>query len=401
MSTLLIAGICAAWLAMNVYLSRRIRAIDDNPLRRNMLLATVWVLPFMGAFLAWTHLPRQPRAAKAASTAWPDGFTHDEALEHIALGDGPGFALRDHMALYDGLPLLDWQALDAWASSMGDADLQRTAIALGKRAWLLHLRDALGPDFRLFESDDAFVLSSLEDVVAIATAAYVASTRKRIQRVLAGIAHFEAHAKSILLVVDDEETYYAYVSSYYPDGGEFAFSGGMFVDAGCAHFLAKRADLAAIEPVIAHEMTHSALSHLKLPRWLDEGLAVNTERRLTGEPRSPYTIQEWKRKHRAFWGEAQIQEFWSGDSFFRTDDGNLLSYELARILVEQMGRNWEAFVHFASNAAREDSGAQAAAEFFQVDLGAYACALLEREPDRRWAPNPQVWGAQGVAASDA
>lgn len=203
--------------------------------------------------------------------------------------------------------------------------------------------------------------------------------------------HFEEHDKSILLIVDDEETYYDYVSSYYPEGGEFAFSGGMFVDAGCPHFLAKRADLAAIEPVIAHEMTHSALSYLKLPRWLDEGLAVNTERKLTGAVAILGSRHELRLRHLAFWGETEIQEFWSGTSFFRTDDGNTLSYELARILVEQMGQNWELFTRFASNAKREDGGAEAARAVYDTDLGAYACILMEREPDPRWTPDPTIW----------
>jgi hypothetical protein len=400
---LLPLGACALLLATNMYMARRIRAIDDIPLRKNLLLVTVWILPFMGAFIAWIHLPRQPRASNAIAGPRPDGFSTGEALGELVFDGEPAFPLVAHMGLHNGLPLLDWQALHAWAGSMNDLHRQRIAIEQGRRAWLLHLRDALGSHFHLYESDNAYVLSSLEDTVTVATAAYVASTRKRIQRVLAGIAHFEEHHKSILLVVDDEETYYDYVSSYYPEGGEFAFSGGMFIDAGCAHFLAKRADLVAIEPVIAHEMTHSALAHLKLPRWLDEGLAVNTERRLTGALPSLVTPQELRRMHLRFWGETEIQEFRSGQSFFRTDDGNLLSYELARILVEQMERNWgwELFARFASNAKRDDGGAEAARDVFNADLGAYACALLEREPDPSWAPNPAAWAEQEPEASPA
>lgn len=76
------------------------------------------------------------------------------------------------------------------------------------------------------------------------------------------------------------------------------------------------ADLAAIEPVIAHEMTHSALSHLALPRWLDEGLAVDTEQRLTGVRPLIYTPQELRIKHLQFWGRDEVQEFWFGETFF-------------------------------------------------------------------------------------
>ncbi|BEP41750.1 hypothetical protein [Variovorax sp. V15] len=390
MSTFLLLGACTLLLAINVYMARRIRAIEDIPLRKNMLLVAVWILPFVGAFFAWTHLPRQLRPSRAKTR--PEGFTTTPAPERIALDDGPAFSLPEHMTLCNGLPLLDWKAVDAWTGAIDDPGLRYKGKLLAQRAWLLHLRDALGPHFHLHESDKAFVLSSLEDVVAVATSAYVATTRTRIQRLLADIAHFEEHGKSILVVMDDDDAYYDYVSGYYPDSGEFAFSGGMFIDAGCPHFLVKRADLAAIEPVIAHEMTHSALSHLKLPRWLDEGLAVNTERKLAGAGVLPLGEREQlRRSHLKFWDEARIQEFWSGASFFRTDEGNQLSYELARILVEQMGQNWELFTRFASSAKREDGGAEAAREVYDMDLGAYACILMEREPDAQWTPDPQSW----------
>lgn len=401
MSEFLLFGVGAFLLAINAHTTMRVLASAEPAWRKGLILWLIWLIPFIGAGLARVGTPQQARSPLAPG-ARPMGFSADPAPETIALRAGPAFALPKHMGRYNGLPFLDWQALNAWAASMDDADLQRTAIEQGKRAWILHLRDALGPHFHLYESDNAYVLSSLEDVVATATASYVESTRKRIHRVLAGLAHFPEHGKSLLVVMDDDDAYYDYVSGYYPDSGEFAFSGGMFVDAGCPHFLVKRADLAAIEPVIAHEMTHSALSHLKLPRWLDEGLAVNTERKLTGAGVMPLGEREQlRRSHLKFWDEARIQEFWSGASFFRTDDGNRLSYELARILVEQMGQNWELFTRFASSAKREDGGAEAAQEVYDMDLGAYASILMEREPDPRWATDPQSWLDQAQEESPA
>ncbi|MGJ7603281.1 hypothetical protein ACSFA7_02985 [Variovorax sp. LT1R20] len=402
MSALLLVSASALLLVLNVWMTRRALAIDEIPLRKNLLIAMIWIVPFMGASIVWSYLPRPPRdPGKGVDTALPNGFIAEAAPTEISLGGAEPFSLPPNIGFSHGLPLLDWQALGEWTSSQTEPDRQRAATALGKRAWLLHLRDALGPHFHLYESEQAWVLSSLEHSVAVATAAYVTSTRKRIRKVLAGVAVFEENDRSILLVMDDEETYYGYVSSYYPEQGEFALSGGMFINAGCPHFLAKRADLSAIEPVIAHEMTHSALSHLDLPRWLDEGLAVNTERRLAGAGPATHTPQELRRKHLAFWGETEIQEFWSGESFFRTDDGNLLSYELARILVELLAKDWLPFAQFVSTARHEDGGADAASEIFEADLGALACALLEREPDPRWSPTPETWFAPRAAFAQA
>jgi hypothetical protein len=193
-----------------------------------------------------------------------------------------------------------------------------------------------------------------------------------------------------LLVLDDDESYYRYVSTYYPKDGEFALSGGMFINAGCPHFVAKRADLVTVEPVIAHEMTHMAVSHLKLPTWLDEGIAVNVERRLTSTPPLLYTPQELHDKHLNFWDDDTIQEFWSGQSFHRGDDGNMLSYELARILVDNMGHDWPSFAKFVSAANRGDAGAEAARSWLSLDLGASVRALLELESRADWSPKPSV-----------
>jgi hypothetical protein len=249
----------------------------------------------------------------------------------------------------------------------------------------------VGEYAHLYESDDAFILSTLESRVVKSMADYITITRRRICSVLQDMASFPANEKCIVVIFDSEEDYYRYISIYYPELGEFATSGGMFIDNGCAHFVAVYADLSIIEPVIAHEMTHLALSHHKLPKWLDEGIAVNTEQRLTGAKSFIYTPKELHQKHLRFWNAEIIQEFWSGKSFDRTDDGNLLSYELARIIVEQLAKQWGSFSHFVKSARRQDAGAEAARAELAIDIGAFAAALLEVPPTNNWAPKPEAW----------
>ena len=253
---------------------------------------------------------------------------------------------------------------------------------------MLHLRDALGAGFRLAESENCLLLSALEDNVANATLGFMERTLKRVVRTLDGIAQVTPEGKDILIVFDDEDSYYRYVSHAYSDGGEFANSGGMYINGGCGHFVTVRRDLSAIEPVIAHEMTHGCLAHLPIPLWLNEGLAVNTEQRLTGVQGAVYTPQELRGMHLAFWGEATIQEFWSGYSFQRLDDGNLLSYDLARILVAYMAKDWAAFRPFVLAAHHADGGAQAARDYLGADLGELACALMGQAYAPAWSPLP-------------
>ena len=107
---------------------------------------------------------------------------------------------------------------------------------------------------------------------------------------------------------------------------------------------------------------------------------------------SLYTPQEIRQKHLRFWGATEIQQFWSGESFARTDDGNMLSYDLARTLVEQFGKSWDTFELFVKHARRIDAGAAAAAEHMNLDLGAYVCALFDKPLSADWAPRPAIGG---------
>ena len=308
----------------------------------------------------------------------------------IDAGPGPALGLVQHMRFHGGFPYMDWPRLLEWKDAL-PPERRAQAWLQAEQAWLLHFRDALGPHFRVDESEHALLLSSLEDNVVRATLAFMEKTLKRVTHTLDGIAAMPPMGKDILIVFDDEDSYYRYVAAYYPDAGEFAFSGGMHIDAGCSHYVTLKGDLHAIEPVIAHEMTHGLLGHLPLPLWLNEGIAVNTEQRLTRVGASKHTPQELRQMHLTFWGEEELQQFWSGKSFQRVDDGNLLSYDLARILVGHLAKDWDAFRRFVLAADAADAGNAAALEQLGVGVGELACALLEREPSAAWSPDPASW----------
>lgn len=320
----------------------------------------------------------------------PSSIVEDSAPTEITIDGLDPFPIASHVANHHRFPVVDWTAVMSWLDGLTTPDLQARAWAACERAWLLRFRDALGPDYRLAESNQAAVLSSLEPKLSRATLEMMERMLRRIVGVLNGIAQVPPWGKHILIVFDDQDGYYEYMSYYYPESGEFAFSSGMHIGSGCSHFVTVKSDLHAMESVIAHEMTHGVCSHLPLPLWLNEGIAVNTERRLTESDSSLYSPQEMREKHLRFWRETEIQEFWSGKSFYRIDDGNSLSYDLARIMVEQMSKNWERFRDFVLTADRADAGAGAAQKHLGVDLGAFVCALLEKEPLAAWAPDPQV-----------
>jgi hypothetical protein len=316
----------------------------------------------------------------------------EPAPDEIAIEGLVPFPIARHMIRHYGLPIPDWDQVQLWVADAQSPEQQAMAWNACEHAWLLHFCQALGSRYYLAESDTAVVLSSLEQNVANATLDYMGRALRHIVKVLDGIARVPEWGKDILIVFDNQDVYYNYVSYYYPEeGGDFALSGGMHIDSGCSHYVTVKEELQLIEPVIVHEMTHGCLAHLQLPVWLNEGIAVNTERLLSGRVSSLYSPKELRGKHLSFWGAAEIQEFWSGDSFLRPDQGNLLSYDLARILVEQMAKDWESFKHFTLEADWNDGGKESARRNLDVNLGEMVSSLLDKPDACNWSPQPDKW----------
>lgn len=308
----------------------------------------------------------------------------------VEIADAEVLSLEPIMKRVQGFSHFDWDAVYRWIDSLPE-DKKPHAWVKCERAWLAHLRDSMGTGYSLRESGDAVLLSTLPLNMAEVTLDFMTKTESRILRVLDGVAQSAEWGMNILVVFDDHDAYYRYVSHFYPEPGEYAMSSGMHINAGCGHFVTVKDDLHAIEPVIVHEMVHGLVGHLPIPAWLNEGLAVNTEKRLSPSGSPLFSPHEMHEKHLNFWGADEIQEFWSGKSFLRPDDGNMLSYDLARILVDQLSADWPRFAKFVNDANMEDAGADAAARHLDIDLGAAASALLEKEFDATWHPDPRNW----------
>jgi hypothetical protein len=73
-------------------------------------------------------------------------------------------------------------------------------------------------------------------------------------------------------------------------------------------------------------------------------------------------------QHQNFWNEETIKEFWSGESFSRPDEGQSLSYQLARILVFNLVQDFAAFVAFCNQADWKDAGDKAMLENYGLSL---------------------------------
>lgn len=289
------------------------------------------------------------------------------------------------------MPIPDWRAIGrALPDGAGDDDRHafwKDAV----REWLHALGGRLGPGHAIEASERFLMLSGLQSRTAGVTLGACERMRHRILRLLPGIARGSGYGPHVVIVFDDDDAYYDYIDNYFADG-EYAQSSGMFLAHGYGHFVFRADEVANMEPVIAHELTHCLLMHLPIPAWLNEGLAVNVERRLAPryvDPRhAGFERRERIEKRQAYWTATTIQAFWSGKSYLAAGEGSALSYDLGEDLVAMLSREPEAFSAFANAARIDDGGSAAALDCLGVELGRIAEAVLGPGD---WVPRPQAW----------
>lgn len=288
------------------------------------------------------------------------------------------------------LPIPQWDQVTAPGEASDEQLHAFWTAAAG--CWLDALRRHLGDGYRLAGSDEFLLLGAVGERQCRLALDYAEKTRRRILGVLPGIARDVGYGKQVMLILADTQTYYEYVSHYDADAGdqaELAMSSGIFINDGYGHFVFVAEDLDRIEPVIAHELTHNLLAHLALPAWVNEGIAVNTERRLCPVSRSEFDPRELTERFAGHWNAATIQQFWSGKSWLQAGDGNILSYELAATLVSLAARDdWQRFADFVNAADFTDGGEAAARRHLGFSLAVLAEAVLGAGA---WSPEPTTW----------
>lgn len=296
----------------------------------------------------------------------------------------PALALR----LDTTFPIVSWEEMDSHAPPGDDPRLQDAYWTTVAREWLALLRTALGNDYAIHESDHFLLLGALSKRQSRSTLDFCEKSRRRILRLLEGIASNSGSGKTCILVFRDHDSYYQYVSNYYPPEGEFSLSGGMFLHQGYGHFVFVESEGVLMEPVIVHELAHCLMQHLPIPAWINEGIAVNTERRLCQSAPPLETHDEMAAMHRDFWTSSTIQEFWSGKSWSRPDEANKLSYDLATKMIGLCSGNSDVFRAFVTSANFADSGNASANKHLGCSVGALAHAVLG---EGNWEPMPEQW----------
>ena len=373
--------------ALNVWLSRRVWSAGPGLEHKGLLVLSIWLMPVLGAVLAVNHI----RFHAPDPSSWLFGANRPDALRAEAPDEvhPPGlasFPLRDHLQhIEGGTPRLDWAAVNRWLEPVQDPNEQAQARKACQRAWLLHVRDALGPDYRLLIYPDVFILATLD--AAEATSAFFTRAHTRIGEALHPLALPHAWGgHSILIIANGEGDWQSHLGG----GGEgptvFHGNHAAFVASGCPHFVVEKGDVQELEPMIAHELTRQALSYLYLPEWLTTGIALHTTRTVTGTTLETMSPHQLRHLHQQYWNENTIHEFWSGQAFDLDAEDSTLAFDLAQLLVELLGKDWSVFADFVAQASCEDAGARAASTQLGIELSDAVCALLGKTPSPEWQP---------------
>jgi len=283
--------------------------------------------------------------------------------------------IENAFSFEEGFSRPDWKAIAKAIDERVEEPFDRAAAwNEAARQWVMQLQSDLGGNYRVEESPRFILLNDLSDQNAgEKILAFAERTRDEIRERLQDAAWVPKRGKHVILLFSEDDDYYQYVSYYYRDGTH-PTTGGILIHKDYVHIAAPYEPF-GIRAMLAHEITHNLVVHLRLPLWLNEGLAT-TFQRAVSTAQSPLLDHETREQHLAFWNQANIQEFWAGISFRKPGDSNKLSYNLAEImlnlLTEQRG-NWGAFL---KQANWNDAGQTAALQCLDVDLGSVMAIFL-------------------------
>lgn len=274
----------------------------------------------------------------------------------------------------EGFSRPDWHLISKVIREKTTESLDRSAgWNEAARQWVRQLRADSGGDYEVAESQRFLLLTALGDETRARILSFAENTLDQIRERLKDAAWNPKRGKHVILLFAEEDDYYQYVSYFHRDGIH-PTSGGCLIHKDYVH-IAIPYEPHGLRETIAHELTHNCLVHLKLPLWLNEGLAQLFQHAVATRPR-PLLDHELREKHLVFWNEQTVQEFWAGVSFRKPGDSNHLSYSLAEIILNLLTENQGDWGGFIKNADWRDAGQTAAFDFLGADLGSVMATFL-------------------------
>lgn len=267
-------------------------------------------------------------------------------------------------------PHPDWEGIAALIEAPGaDRSAVNLAWCTAATQWMGYFAEALGSGYKVFESDN-FILVSTADTSRIhGTLRFLEECHARISESLPFVKHEVLYGKCAVVVFGSEDDFYGYFADFHEVDGDYAMAGGVYLNEGYGHFALPSENLAVYRSVMCHELCHALLASMELPAWLDEAVTGEIEHQIVGG--NPYELdREIIKEHRGYWTTQRLNSFWSGESFGFPDNGQRLSYHLARFLFNALASysSPDSMASFMKSASREDSALSAARDILGVDL---------------------------------
>ncbi len=290
----------------------------------------------------------------------------------------PGLSVNDLLfSRPDRFPRPDWAAIEERIDRHGDDPgkaWERVAVE-----WMVAFSAALGPDYKVHHSGDILLVTRAAEHRVREILRFLHDCEKRILAELPFVDPSELPGYLPVIVFGDELDFYHYLGALRDDDDddESATAGGVFINEGYGHIAMPSENLDHYRATLCHELCHSLLSGFNLPLWLDEAITAEVEHHVTGE--NPYFMdRDIVRKHREYWSDERLDAFWTGDSFFSPDEGQGLSYHLARYLFHAIAplSTPESIGRFVRSADDGNAGKPAAMECFGIELADVVEGLL-------------------------
>ncbi len=187
-----------------------------------------------------------------------------------------------HFHEKNGIPRPDWEAIYTEIDANHKDSDQHDLWCSIARLWMEEVLSKLPEDYSIHESDNFILVTSESTKYASVFLEFLERTLRRILQALHGIASDDGFGKYVIIIFDDIDSYYSYLSYFFGKDGVYGLNSGVYLKKGYGHFAFPHQEITYAESIAAHEMTHALLSHLPIPAWLNEGMAVSIENMITG-----------------------------------------------------------------------------------------------------------------------
>lgn len=289
-----------------------------------------------------------------------------------------------------GIPHPDWGLVETWIDKYardGEAPAVWNDVLQG---WLEELGGSLGNGFLVHESTSCFLLSDVSERTATLVLQRAEFFRGELLARLAGLANFDLPGKIVIIAPQWKLDYARYLSSLGIEG-DIEGSAGMQIRDGYQRIAMYGETGDALDPTVAHEMTHLALHDRKMPQWIEEGIAQMVEHDLSGQ-NLLVVDGRMANRHKRYWREFGIDSFWYGEGFSTEGEVKVLSYQLAEILMRVLFEDhrprwfgWDSsrvrkLIAFLKEARVEDAGEAAGRQHLGKGLQQIAGIFLGPGP---------------------